>query len=182
MKWRNGHSKPTLYIYSPPHPPQNASGFLQILLSQAPRRETIGSTGLPGAGALVDRILRFINKALSGRHRSSCLCLWRCWRIRLARITDAFVASAAGGRMLVRPARQASHDQLLPAAFWRCLLASLNAVMSTTGRISNPVASKTMAGCLVHKAIASFRSSPPALCRPGRRTLSRSSPLDSLRN
>src|SRR5262249_3045852 len=81
---------------------------------------------------------------------------------RELRGTDAFAASA-GGRMLLRRARRASHDQLflgqlLPAAFRRCRLASISGVMSATGRISNPVASKTMAGGLDHNAIASFRS------------------------
>jgi len=37
----------------------NASGFVQIPLSQVPRRDTVGSTRLHGAGALVDRKLRF---------------------------------------------------------------------------------------------------------------------------
>jgi hypothetical protein len=37
----------------------NASDFVQIPLSQVPRRETLGSTRTLGAGALVDRALRF---------------------------------------------------------------------------------------------------------------------------
>jgi hypothetical protein len=37
----------------------NASDFVQIPLSQVPRRDTVGSTRLHGAGALVDRELRF---------------------------------------------------------------------------------------------------------------------------
>ena len=39
----------------------NASDFVQIPLSQVPRRETLGSTRTLGAGALVDRALRFFN-------------------------------------------------------------------------------------------------------------------------
>jgi hypothetical protein len=39
----------------------NASGFVQIPLSQVPRRETLGSTRVLGAGALVDGVLRFNN-------------------------------------------------------------------------------------------------------------------------
>jgi transposase len=35
----------------------NASGFVQIPLSQVPRRDTLGSTRVLGAGALVDRAL-----------------------------------------------------------------------------------------------------------------------------
>jgi hypothetical protein len=35
--------------------------FVQIPLSQVPRRETLGSTQKFGAGALVDRVLRFCN-------------------------------------------------------------------------------------------------------------------------
>ena len=37
-------------------------GFVQIPLSQVPRRETVGSARTLGAGALVDRALRFIAK------------------------------------------------------------------------------------------------------------------------
>jgi hypothetical protein len=39
---------------------RRASGFIQIPLSQVPRREALGSTRTLGAGALVDRELRFI--------------------------------------------------------------------------------------------------------------------------
>jgi hypothetical protein len=42
------------------HRVRRASGFVQIPLSQVPRRETLGSTQKFGAGALVDRVLRFI--------------------------------------------------------------------------------------------------------------------------
>jgi hypothetical protein len=38
----------------------NASGFMQIPLSQVPWREALGSTPTLGAGALVGRALRFI--------------------------------------------------------------------------------------------------------------------------
>jgi hypothetical protein len=45
---------------SSPASAANASGFIQIPLSQVPRREALGSTRTLGAGALVDRALRFI--------------------------------------------------------------------------------------------------------------------------
>jgi len=38
---------------------RNSSDFVQIPLSQVPRRDTVGSTRLHGAGALVDRELRY---------------------------------------------------------------------------------------------------------------------------
>jgi len=42
---------------------RRASGFVQIPLSQVPQRETLGSAQTFGAGALVDRVLRFIDGA-----------------------------------------------------------------------------------------------------------------------
>jgi hypothetical protein len=44
-----------------------ASDFPQITLSQVPRREALGFTRLLGAGALVDRVLRYFNS-----NRSAC--------------------------------------------------------------------------------------------------------------
>jgi hypothetical protein len=44
-----------------PHPPQNASGFIQIPLSQVPQREALGSTRTLGAVAPVDGELGFFN-------------------------------------------------------------------------------------------------------------------------
>jgi hypothetical protein len=45
----------------------NASGFIHIPLSQVPRRETLGSTRTLGAGALVDRRLRFYRQRSTRR-------------------------------------------------------------------------------------------------------------------
>jgi hypothetical protein len=45
---------------SSPASAANASGLIQIPLSQVPRREALGSTRTLGIGALVDRVLRFI--------------------------------------------------------------------------------------------------------------------------
>jgi hypothetical protein len=61
----------------------NASDFLQIPLSQVPRRETFRSTQTLGAGALVDRVLRFnVNyepvSELSTIHESDVI--WHCER------------------------------------------------------------------------------------------------------
>jgi hypothetical protein len=41
---------------------RRARGFVQIPLSQVPRRETLVATQKFGAGALVDRVLRFTAK------------------------------------------------------------------------------------------------------------------------
>ena len=38
---------------------RRVSGFVQIPLSQVPRRDALGSTPISRAGALVDRVLRF---------------------------------------------------------------------------------------------------------------------------
>jgi hypothetical protein len=38
---------------------RRVSGFVQIRLSQVPRRDVLGSTPISRAGALVDRVLRF---------------------------------------------------------------------------------------------------------------------------
>src|SRR5580700_6234803 len=54
---------------------RRASGFVQIFLSQVPRRDTLGSTRKLTAGALVDRKLRFVNSC-RWRYRIS----ERVWR------------------------------------------------------------------------------------------------------
>ena len=45
--------------HSSPRPPQAASAFVQIPLSQVPRRDTSGLMRMFGVGALVDRVLGF---------------------------------------------------------------------------------------------------------------------------
>ena len=47
---------------------RRASGFVQIFLSQVPRRETLGSPRKLTAGALVDRKLRFNANFRGGRY------------------------------------------------------------------------------------------------------------------